>query len=154
MHTSKAWINEVFKKKYLLHWRIPLHLTKNKILLKYWFQILRETCTRISLHISFHFFIDFWSLWRSRSSSTIVEAPQLRKRLFTTFSWPYFYPMSNLHFKAYTMLLCLLSNKNTTHVFRSTKLNKKEKKLYVDALQMRGAYLVWTTWTKQWCCFS
>ena len=87
----------------------------------------------ISLNISFHFFIDFWSLWRSRSSSTIVEAPQLRKRLFTTFSWPYFYPMSNLHFKAYTMLLCLLSNKNTTHVFRSTKLNKKEKKLYVDA---------------------
>ena len=33
----------------------------------------------------------------------------------------------------HTMLLCLLSNKNTTHVFRSTKLNKKEKKLYVDA---------------------
>ena len=33
----------------------------------------------------------------------------------------------------HTMLLCLLSNKNTTHVVRSTKLNKKEKKLYVDA---------------------
>ena len=43
------------------------------------------------------------------------------------FSWPYFYPMSNLHFKS-TMLLCLLSNKNTTHVDRSTKLNKKPRK--------------------------
>ena len=64
-------------------------------------------------------------------SACIYGRCQLHERLFTTFSWPYFYPMSNLHFKS-TMLLCLLSNKNTTHVSRSTKLNKKEKKFYVD----------------------